>query len=127
MSAKSGNFGLVKIGAATLAEVTKWTWNPEVNTFRYGTSGSAQKKKTFAGTGHGAGTIEFLIDFSDPITDDFDEGDSVTLLLYEDANTFWSIPSVIKSMPRECDIDDGDVVKGSADFESNGSWVKPTY
>ena len=65
-----------------------------------------------AGVKDGSGSIGFKLDPADPITDDFDEGSAVTLLLYID-DPFLYVPAVIDSIELAVDIS-SDVLGGTA-------------
>ena len=64
---------------------------------------------------------------SDALTDQFDEGSSVTLLLYLDGSRFYSVPAVIDSIKMSVEIDRGDLIGGAAEFSTDGAWTKPTF
>jgi hypothetical protein len=126
MAAISGQYAKVMIASSTVVETMKWTWERSVSDHPHGTSATGGYKKRTAGTKDGTGTLEGLQDSADPITTYIEEGDSVTLLLYEAASKFWSVPALIIKVSNEADIDDGAPIPWNADFGANGAWTKPT-
>ncbi len=128
MSLLSGKDGKVMIGGTKLAQIFNWSLNTNSNVASRGTSSSGGYKVTAPGVKSGSGTIAWALDVTDPITDDFEEGSNVTLLLYIDDTNFYSVPATIESMSIDpVDIDDGNDVTGSSSFVTNGAWTKPTY
>ena len=123
----SGKDGTVKIGSTPVAEITAWSLSTTSNNPAYASSSTGGYKKRVAGVKDASGSIAFKLDPADPVTDDFDEGDHVTLLLHVDAARFYSVPAVIDSIHLEVDIDSGDIIGGRAEFSSNGAWTKPNY
>lgn len=127
MATISGKNGKVMIGSTTLADITKWDFTPTSNNPSYASSATGGFKTRRAGVKDGSGSLDFKLDLADPITDDFDEGSAVTLLLYIDATRFHTVPAIIDSIAWSVDINDGDVVGGTAQFSITGAWTKPTY
>ncbi len=127
MSVISGKDGKVMIGATTLADITFWTLATASNNPAYASSATSGHKKRVAGVKDASGSIQGKLDVADPVTDDFDEGDAVTLLLYIDATRFYSVPAIIDSINFEVDIDTGEVIGWTADYSADGAWTKPTY
>ena len=127
MSTFSGKDGKVLIGGSALADITHWLLRTMSHNSAYASSSTAGHKKRVPGVKDASGTIAFKLNTSDPISDDLDEGDSVTLLLYLDATRFYSVPAVIDALKLEVDIDSGQVVGGVAEFSANGAWTKPAY
>jgi hypothetical protein len=127
MATISGKNGKVMIGATALAEITDWTFQASSNNPAYASSSTGGFRKRVAGVKDGSGMIGFKLDPANPITNNFDEGSSVTLLLYLDATRFYSVPAVIDSIHLAVDISSGDVLGGVANFSADGAWTKPTY
>lgn len=127
MSAFSGKDGKILIGTTTLAEITRWELRTLSNNPAYASSATGGFKKRVGGVRDATGQIAFKLDPADPITDDFDEGEAVTLLLHLDATRKYTVPAIIDAIQLEVDIDTGDVVGGTATFSSTGAWTKPTY
>ena len=119
----SGKSGFVKIGDDPVAEVTKWTFTKQANSSRYASSSSGGFKRSVPGVKSGSGEIEFKFDIAEasPLV----EGAAVTLLLYLDAAHFYSVPAIVTRLEVEVDIDSGDVIGGSAHFETDGAWTEP--
>lgn len=127
MSTISGKDGKIMIGATKIADITRWNFKTTADTTRYASSATNGYKKSVAGSKSGDGSIEFKLDMADPITDDFDEGDEVILLLHLDETRYYTVPATIKDIDIGVTIDGGEVIAGTANFESNGAWTKPTY
>ena len=53
------------------------------------------------------------------------EGTSATLKLYLNATIYFTVPAIIDDVSYEVDINDGDVVGGSANFSCNGARTNP--
>ncbi len=127
MATISGKDGKVMIGAAALAEITDWTFHTTSVNHAYASSSTGGFRRRVAGVKDGSGSIGFKLDPAAPITDDFDEGSAVTLLLYLDATHFYSVPAMIDSIQLAVDISSGDVLGGTAQFSATGAWTKPSY
>ncbi|MGE3406806.1 MAG: hypothetical protein AB7I37_08335 [Pirellulales bacterium] len=127
MSTFSGKDGKVLIGGTSLADITHWSLRTLSHNSAYASSSTGGHKKRVPGIKDASGTIAFKLNTSDPITDDFDEGSSVTLLLHLDATRYYSVPAVIDAIRLEVDIDSGQVVGGVAEFSGNGAWTKASY
>jgi hypothetical protein len=127
MATISGKNGLVKIGSTTLAEITRWKLVTTANNPSYASSATQGWKTRREGVRDATGEIQFKLDLADPLTDDFDEGDAVTLLLYLDATRFYTVPAIIDSLAWEVDINNGEVIGGTAAFGATGPITKPTY
>ncbi|HEV2970691.1 MAG TPA: hypothetical protein VGY55_12040 [Pirellulales bacterium] len=119
----SGKNGFVKVGAVTVAEVTKWSFTKQANSSRYASSGTGGFKRSIPGVKSGSGDVEFKFDLAaaSPLV----EGAAVTLLLYLDATHFYSVPAIVTRVEVEVDIDSGDVIGGAAHFDSDGAWTEP--
>jgi len=127
MATISGKDGQIKIGTTKLADITSWSLVTTAKNQSYASSATAGWKTRREGIRDATGTIRFKVDMADPITDDFDEGSGVTLLLHLDGTRFYSVPAIINSLSFEVDIDDGDVISGVAEFGAIAAVVKPTY
>jgi hypothetical protein len=127
MATISGKNGRIKIGSTTLADITLWQLTTKAGNPAYASSATQGWKTRREGVRDASGTVRFKLDLADPITDDFDEGDAVTLLLHLDATRFYTVPAIIDSLAWEVDINDGDVIGGVAEFSSTGPITKPTY
>lgn len=127
MATISGKNGKVMIGATPLAEITDWTFHASSHNPAYASSSTGGYRKRVAGVKDGSGHIGFKLDPDSPITNNFDEGSSVTLLLHLDATRYYSVPAVIDALQLAVDVSSGDVLGGMAMFSVNGAWTKPTY
>lgn len=123
----SGKDGKVKLGSATLADITHWKFRTTAGLAAYASSATGGYKRRVAGIKDGGGTLEGKLDPGHAVSDDFEEGAAVTLLLYIDATRFYSVPAIIETFRLEVDIDRGDIVGWQADFSTNGAWTKPNY
>jgi hypothetical protein len=114
----------VKIGDATVAEVTKWSFIKQAASSRYASSSTGGFKRSIAGVKSGNGQIEFKFDMAadSPLA----EGAAVTLLLYLDVTHFYSVPAIITRVEVEVNIDTGDVIAGAANFDTDGAWEELT-
>jgi hypothetical protein len=119
---ESGVGGSVVIGSTTIGEVLKWSLTKTAHTTRFGSSSSGGYKKTIAGTKQASGSIEMKLDTAaaSPVL----EGSSVTLLLKCDGTVKYTMPAVINSFAVSVDIDNGEVISQSVNFESNGAWTE---
>lgn len=127
MALLSGTGGTVKIGSSTLAEITAWSLDTNVNITAFGSNSSAGFQKRVAGTKGGTGTLAGKLDTADPIRGDLKEGDSVTLLLHINATAHFIVPAVIESVSISVDVDTGEAIGWTATFGTNGAWTEPTY
>lgn len=123
MAALSGKNGKITIGSSDLAEITSWSFNPTSNNPAWASSSNAGYKVREAGVKDGSGSFEGKYDKADQINDRITVGDKVTLLLYIDASSFFSVPAIIDSISYEVDIDDGEIVSFTCDFSTNGAWT----
>jgi hypothetical protein len=121
----SGKNGKVRIVNTDVADVLKWTWNQTSNNPSYASNSTAGHKKRVLGVKDGTGTIEFLRDSA--AAQIINVGESVTLLLYEDGTKNHSVPAVIDSLSEAVDVDNGDLVRMTANFSQNGAPTLATY
>jgi hypothetical protein len=126
MATFSGKDGKILIGSTTLAEITGWTLTTSSNNPAYASSATAGHKTRRGGVKDFTGSIQAKIDPADPLTNDFDEGSMVTLLLYLNATDFFTCPSIIDSLEWNVDINDGDVVGVTAQFSATAAPTKPS-
>ncbi len=123
----SGKDGLVKRDTTSLAEITSWRLTTTADNVSYASSATAGFRKQIAGAKHGLGTFSFELDTDNPLSDELDEGDQVTLYFHIDESRFYTIPAIIDSIIFAVDISNGEIVGGTADFSTNGAWIKPTF
>jgi hypothetical protein len=127
MSMQTGDDGKVMIGGAELAEITAWTFETSARRVAYASSATGGYRKQLTGVKEGRGTIDFKLNLTNPLTNHFNEGSQVTLLLYIDNTRFYSVPSVIDSLEMAVNIDGGELIGGRAKFTTNGAWTGPSY
>jgi hypothetical protein len=132
----SGQYGTVTSGASDLSdpsaptdvvcEVTKWTLDPTAAISSYHSNKSGGHKKKVGGVRDTKGTIEIKIGATDG--QQLQPGDVIALRLYangSDAETLVSTDyfdiqeAVIAGAPVECDIDNGEVVGLTYNFEAS--------
>ena len=121
----SGAFGDVKIASTQVSEIKKWTFNPKANVAKYSSNKTGGYKKAVAGIKEGSGTLECIWDPAIPPTTTINIGTSVTLKLYTTAAQFYSVPAVIADFSVVTDLDTGDPVGYTANFEADGAWTDP--
>jgi hypothetical protein len=124
MTAVSGQYGKIMIGASTVAECTKWTWDEETAESKYASCSTAGQRSRVAGTLDSTGTLEGVLDPADDIHDYFDAGDHVTLKLYYTATKYHKVPAQINKTSMEVDIEEGSVIRWKADFGQTGAPTK---
>lgn len=128
MATKSGKDGQVLIGSTPLASITHWNLRTFAQNPAHASSATGGVKTRNPGVKDSAGEVTFLLDFTDPITDQLEEGAMVTLKLYLDATHFYSVPAIIDAIEfADIDIDDGRTIGGTAKFSGTGPVVKPVY
>lgn len=120
----SGKSGKVLVGASQVASITEWSLDKEAHISTYYSSDGGGFQQAVVGALKASGTISFELDVSAAMG--IVEGTSATLKLYVDATHFWSVPAVLKNFKVSTKLI-GDVVGGSADWESNGTYVEPTW
>jgi predicted secreted protein len=125
MATVSGQYGQIQIGSSDITECMFWSFTRTVADHAYASCSTGGYKKRIAGTKDGTGTMRGLQSdaASDDIETDFEEGDSVTLVLFWTATKKYTVPAIITRLHTECDIDDGAPVPWEADFGANGAWT----
>lgn len=126
MSAASGQYGTVHVGSSEILEVSEWTFQKKANVHEYATNATAGHKKTVSGTKSGSGSLKGVLDPGDRITDHINEGDTVTLKLYDTAAAFYTVPATIENIDTSADIEEGSPVPWSASFKADGAWTNPS-
>lgn len=122
----SGKFGDVKHTTAAgtqVCEVTKWTFDPTSAISKYASNKTGGYKKAVPGVFDGKGTVEIKLDETTGM--DFLVGATPTLFLHVNAsgNDYYEVPAAISGAPIECDIDGGEVISVTYNFETNGAWT----
>ena len=122
----SGKSGDVKIGATSICEIRKWSFNPKSNNPAYASNKTSGYKRRVPGVKDGSGSLEGAWDPASPAISVIEVGTEVTLLLYITATQNYSVPSVIDSFKLDVDVDEGEIVSWTADFSTNGAWTNPS-
>ena len=122
MAGFSGKLGTVKVGNVAIAEVTGWTFEPKVNVPKYDSNDTGGFKAAVAGVKDSSGKIEIKMDSDGNIP--WEPGDSATLILQVDntGNNAYTVPAIVSTSPVEVDINDGEIVGATFNFEGNGAW-----
>lgn len=122
----SGKSGSVTFGdtPADVVEVTKWTLDRTVSIGSYASNKTDGHKKKVAGVADTKGTIEIKVSnpASTPEGQQLHPGDAVQLDLHADdseSNYFQCLEAVIVGSPIEVDIDGGEVVGLTYNFEAS--------
>lgn len=123
MAAASGQYGKIMVGGSTLIECTGWSFDRQVAEHVYASCATGGYKKRIAGTKDGSGELRGIFDPDDPIEGYINEGDHVTLLLYFSATKYHSVPAQINSINIDTDIEEGDIVRWTAQFGINGAYT----
>jgi hypothetical protein len=124
----SGKGGDVTVGTTTpvqLCEVTKWSFNPKITISKYASNCSGGAKRTVIGSKEGSGSFEGKWDPSAPPIALVDVGSVVTLNLTITGTHKYIVPAIIESMKVDVDMDSGDIVSWSADWQADGAWTNP--
>ena len=127
MSMLSGQDGKVIADAVEVANITRWKFDTKSNTVAYASSATSGFRQRLPGVRHGSGTILFVLNAASPVQDQLAEGDEVTLRLYVDADSFYSVPAVIETLSLDVDVDSGDPVDGQFKFATAGAWTSPSF
>jgi hypothetical protein len=121
----SGKDGAVKIGMNSVGAVTGWTLKKSAKLDEYASSEVPGYTKIVTGVKSASGTVDFKLDSEAAST--ITEGTAATLDLIVNDDIKYSVPAVIESFDVTVDINDGNAVKVSASWKSNGSWTEPTF
>jgi hypothetical protein len=118
--------------ATELFEVVKWTLDMTAAVHKYNSNRTGGHKRAVAGVRDTKGTIEIKVD-SD-VGPTLRAGEAVSLRLRDSGNSsnyFHIQHAVIAGNPVECDIDDGNIVSMTYNFEASdvdgaGIWAAAT-
>lgn len=123
ISGKSGTVAITTVSGSEVVEVTKWTFDPQCAVPKYNSNNTSGYKKGVAGVFDGKGTIEVKLDTTSTL--DFLVGATPTLFLDVDGSetNYYEVPAIISGAPIECDIDGGEIVAVTYNFEANGQWT----
>jgi hypothetical protein len=125
---KSGKFGKLHFNGSEILEITEWSLDIKNISEKYASSSTGGWKTSRQGVSDSSGSFSYKMDHDtgDAIHNKipFDDADGMgfegDLLLYVDATNYYTVPALIGSFRVQVDIDNGNVVGGSADFEGTG-------
>lgn len=128
MANHKGSEGLVKVGTATVAEVTSWSFQESINLIDDSEMSDAAETH-LTGRTKASGTVECHWDETDATGQGaMTIGASITLNLYPEgavaADTFWSCTATISSIDRSTGIDE--MVKASFAWTASGPVTEST-
>lgn len=123
MAGVSGQYGKIVIASSTVAECTKWTMDQEVAESAYASCSTSGGRSRVAGTKDTTGTLEGVLDPGDDVNNYMKVGDHCTLKLYYTATKYHSVPAQINKIGQEVDIEEGSVVRWTAEY---GQTANPT-
>jgi hypothetical protein len=120
MAVSKGYEGSVKVGAATVARVTEWSFSETAEVIDITALGDSSRVKT-TGLKSGSGSITCQLDDADTAGQGaMDAGNSgVALKLYTDANSYVALTAVMSEVGISVPLDG--VVERSFTFESTGA------
>lgn len=122
----SGKNGLLKIGAVTISGVRNWKADLKSNNPQFATNDGPGHKVSVGGVKSGSVSFDLVLDTAaQQYVTNVTLGTNYTLLCYEDATRFWSIPVRIDSIGESVDINDGGEVTLSVQASTNGAWTYP--
>ena len=135
-TAMSGYRGTVRIatfddgiGAVDeVAEVKKWTFTAKCDLHAYASNFTGGWKERVAGTADGSGSLECV--WNDPtVLAQLRPGTKIYLELWYDAvsvpQSRWQMIAFTENFKHEVNMDTGDIVGFSCDFQTHGIWVEP--
>lgn len=127
MAVFSGKNGSIKYdsGGGTYANIldcTGWSFERSIEVKSYASCSTSGFTAKVTGMKSGSGELRGYMDGTNHISTYIDEGDELTVRLFLNATKYHSVPMVITSVSEEVNIEDGDLVAWTANFENNGSW-----
>jgi hypothetical protein len=126
VSAVSGELGKAVVDGNLVARITSWSVNRQSNESAWGDSDSGGYTNRKRARRDATGSIAGKLDEDDYQYNVFDDGDIVTLALWEDATRYWAFPSaLIQNFQLEFNPDTKEVVGWTADFGADGIYYKP--
>ncbi len=111
MAIMSGKDGTCNGGT----DITSWSINMTQSTAAWHSSESSGFKQRLLGVKDATGSFSGKCNSTIPAA-----GDIVTALAMTGADKTWTLGAVLTSVTIECDVDDGDVISYSADWEACG-------
>jgi len=127
MALFSGKDGKLFVDSTELADITRWRFKTVAKNVAYASSATGGFRRRLKGVKDGSGSLQFKLNATDPLTEQFDEGDQITLKLYVDATHFFTVPAVIDAIETVTEIEDGNVVGGTVEFSTDGAWTEPNF
>jgi hypothetical protein len=100
-------------------EIVGWKLEPKTNTPKHCTNATNGIKVPLAGVRECSGSMDVKLKKNGFLP--FQDGDTVSLKLYVDDSSYWTVSAIIASTPVEVDIDGGEWVGGTFNFEVS-SW-----
>ena len=123
----SGQDGKIIADSVEVANITRWKFETKSNTLAYASSATGGFRERLPGVRHGSGTVLFVLSDAAPVPDQLADGDQVTLKLYVDADSFYSVPAVIETLSLDVNVDTGNPVDGQFKFATAGAWTLPNF
>lgn len=127
MTLISGKQGRVLSDDTMLADITEWSFQTTSHKVSYASSATGGYRRQLPGSKVAQGHFSFVINTSDPVSDQLNEGDVVELKLHVDNDHLYTVPAIIDSVRLDVDVSEGPPVRGRAEFSSDGAWTVPTY
>lgn len=126
VSAVSGEIGKAVIDGTLVTRLTLWRINRQTSETAWGDSDSAGFTNRKAARRDLTGSIGGKLDSERYAYNIFDDGDIVTLVLWENATRYWYIGSaLIQNFQVEWNPDTKEVVAWTADFGADGRYYRP--
>jgi hypothetical protein len=126
MAVVSGKDGNVKVGATTIAHVTKWSFSPESNNPNWASNQTAGYKNRVAGIKDGKGKLSCKWDTTALQIATIDVGQAITLDLFTTATQKYVVPAIIDDLEVTVDLDKGETEDLDIKFSITGAWTNPT-
>jgi hypothetical protein len=124
----SGKDGTVKYIVATsgtpvteLFEVADWKFSPKATNPAICSNRTGGFKSRSKGVRDSSGSV--TVKTPEGTVPPFRDGDSVVLDLIDGHGVHFTVPAMVSGMPYECNIDNGDHVGYSYEFEGTAAWT----
>jgi len=121
MAVASGRGGTVSIGSA-LANVTSWSYSASANTSAWGSNDTDGYKDRVYGVKEASGSVEFKLATAGGFPADVGTA-AVAITLSDGDGTRFSGNCFVDSISVELDADSGEVVGGTIEWSSDGSFT----
>lgn len=111
-----------------IPEVRRWEATFNIEAKEYASSSTAGARKRLAGVSDFDLTVEVYKDETTPFdsgTLSINAGDTGFFKCYEDADTFYILPSYVEDTSINVPIEDGDIIEGTISASSNGNVTYP--